>query len=220
MNSSSANLPANVYELLIRGVVDYAIYMLDPNGLILSWNLGAERIKGYTADEIIGQHFSRFYTIEERAAGVPDKVLRLAAENGRFTAEAWRCRKDGSQFWAMVVIDPIYDNGQLIGFAKITRDMTEQRAAQLRALESERRFRLLVQGVTDYAIYTGIPGQSASKAMPRTKSSARIFPAFTRLRMSPSACLRRLLKSPCVRAVMRLKAGGAARMAAGSGPAL
>jgi PAS domain S-box-containing protein len=153
MNSSSANLPANVYELLIRGVVDYAIYMLDPNGLILSWNPGAERIKGYTADEIIGQHFSRFYTIEERAAGVPDKVLRLAAENGRFTAEAWRCRKDGSQFWAMVVIDPIYDNGQLIGFAKITRDMTEQRAAQLRALESERRFRLLVQGVTDYAIY-------------------------------------------------------------------
>ena len=153
MNSASANLPANAHELLIRNVVDYAIYMLDPNGLILSWNPGAERIKGYTADEIIGQHFSRFYTVEERAAGVPDKALRIAAECGRFTAEAWRCRKDGNQFWAMVVIDPIYDNGQLVGFAKITRDMTEQRAAQLRALESERRFRLLVQGVTDYAIY-------------------------------------------------------------------
>src|ERR1700712_1963650 len=114
MNRFNQNSVTNTYELLIRGVVDYAIYMLDPTGLVLSWNPGAERIKGYTADEIIGQHFSRFYTAEEREAGVPDKVLQIAAKNGRFTAEAWRCRKDGSQFWAMVVVDPIYDAGKLI----------------------------------------------------------------------------------------------------------
>ena len=144
---------ANAYELLIQAVVDYAIYMLDVEGRVTSWNPGAERIKGYTAAEIIGQHFSRFYTDEERAAGMPDKVLRIAAETGRFSAEAWRRRKDGTRFWAMVVIDSIRQDGKLIGFAKITRDMTEQRAAQLAALESERRFRLLVQGVSDYAIY-------------------------------------------------------------------
>jgi PAS domain S-box-containing protein len=153
INSPTARPIVNAYELLIQGVVDYAIYMLDPEGRVASWNPGAERIKGYTAEEIIGEHFSRFYTDEERAAGVPSEALRLAAETGRFTAEAWRCRKDGSRFWAMVVIDPIRHGGKLIGFAKITRDMTEQRAAQLEALETERRFRLLVQGVTDYAIY-------------------------------------------------------------------
>ena len=162
MPSSSGQQPTSridpsiltrTHELLIQGAIDYAIYMLDPSGLVLSWNPGAEKIKGYRADEIVGQHFSRFYTAEDRAAGVPDKALKIAAETGRFSTEAWRCHKDGRQFWAMVVIDPIYDDGKLVGFAKITRDMTEQREAQLRALESERRFRLLVQGVTDYAIY-------------------------------------------------------------------
>jgi PAS domain S-box-containing protein len=149
----SENLSVNSYELLIQGVVDYAIYMLDPKGYVVSWNPGAERIKGYTADEIVGAHFSRFYTREDRAAGIPEKALKIAAETGRFTIEAWRCRKDGSRFWAMVVIDAIRHGDRLIGFAKVTRDMTEQHAAQLAALESERRFRLLVQGVTDYAIY-------------------------------------------------------------------
>jgi len=149
----SEHLPANEYELLIQGVVDYAIYMLDPKGYVVSWNPGAERIKGYTADEIVGAHFSRFYTEEDRAAGVPENALKIAAETGRFATEAWRCRKDGSHFWALVVIDAIRRGDRLIGFAKITRDMTEQHAAQLAALESERRFRLLVQGVTDYAIY-------------------------------------------------------------------
>jgi PAS domain S-box-containing protein len=144
---------ANASELLIQGVVDYAIYMLDPAGLVVSWNPGAQRIKGYTSAEIIGEHFSRFYTDEERAAGIPEQALRIAAETGRFATEAWRVRKDGSRFWAMVVIDPIYQDNKLIGFAKITRDVTEQRVAQLAALESERRFRLLVEGVTDYAIF-------------------------------------------------------------------
>ena len=145
--------PPDLHDLLIRNVVDYAIYMLDPEGRVVSWNPGAERIKGYAANEIIGEHFSRFYTEEERTAGVPDAALKQAVETGRFTAEAWRVRKDGSRFWALVVIAPIRRDGKLIGFAKITRDMTEQRTAQLAALESERKFRLLVQGVTDYALY-------------------------------------------------------------------
>jgi len=146
-------LTENISDLLLQSVVDYAIYMLDLEGRVVSWNAGAERIKGYSAAEIIGQHFSRFYTEEDREAGVPHQALRMAAETGRFTAEAWRVRKDGSRFWAMVVIDPIVKDGKLIGFAKITRDMTEHREAQLAMLESERRFRLLVQGVTDYALY-------------------------------------------------------------------
>ncbi|WP_338663040.1 PAS domain S-box protein [Pararoseomonas sp. SCSIO 73927] len=153
MNRAKPSLAADSYELLIQGVVDYAIYMLDPTGLVVSWNPGAERIKGYAPAEVIGTSFSRFYTEEDRAAGTPERALRTAAEEGRFTAEAWRIRKDGTRFWAMVVIDPIRRGGVLIGFAKVTRDMTEQRAAQLAALETERRFRLLVQGVHDYAIY-------------------------------------------------------------------
>ncbi|BCM19213.1 PAS domain-containing sensor histidine kinase [Mesorhizobium sp. J8] len=127
--------------------------MLDTHGRIQSWNPGAARIKGYSADEIIGKHFSVFYTEEDRNAGVPEAVLKVAAKEGRFHAEGWRVRKDGSRFWAMVVIDPIFDDGILTGFAKVTRDMTEHREMQLAALETERRFRLLVQGVTDYAIY-------------------------------------------------------------------
>jgi len=146
---------ANAHELLIRGVVDYAIYMIDPQGRVVTWNPGAQRIKGYASEEIIGEHFSRFYTDEDRAAGVPESALRTAAETGRFIAEGWRRRKDGGRFWAMVVIDAIRDedSGALIGFAKITRDISEQRRAQQEALESERRFRLLVQNVTDYAIF-------------------------------------------------------------------
>jgi PAS domain S-box-containing protein len=149
--------PSSAYELLIQGMVDYAIYMLDPAGRVVSWNPGAERIKGYTSAEILGQHFSRFYVEGDRAAGLPEMALRKAREDGRFSTEAWRIRKDGTRFWAMVVIDPIYQNGELIGFAKITRDMTEQRTAHLKALETERRFRLLVEGVTDYAIYMLTP---------------------------------------------------------------
>ena len=153
MTTSSQTLPENAYELLVQGVMDYAIYMLDPEGYVRSWNPGAERIKGYLADEILGQHFSRFYEEEDRASGLPQRALRIAQETGRFTAEAWRVRKDGSRFWAMVVIDPIHHGGRLVGFAKITRDMTEQREAHLALLATERRFRLLVQSVTDYAIF-------------------------------------------------------------------
>ena len=131
-----------IYERLIQSVVDYAIYMLDLEGRVISWNAGAEKIKGYAAAEIIGDNFARFYTPEERDAGAPQNALRLAAAEGRFAAEGWRLRKDGTRFWAMVVIDPVRADGELIGFAKITRDMTELREAQL---ELERSRQALFQ---------------------------------------------------------------------------
>jgi PAS domain S-box-containing protein len=142
------------FRLFISGVTDYAIYMLTPEGYVNSWNAGAERFKGYKPDEIIGQHFSRFYTEEDLARDLPATALRTALTEGKFEDEGQRVRKDGTRFWASVVIDPIYgDDGELIGFAKITRDITERKAAQEKLHASEERFRLLVQGVTDYAIY-------------------------------------------------------------------
>jgi PAS domain S-box-containing protein len=123
---------------LIGGVTDYALFMLDPNGLVVNWNVGAERIKGYAADEIVGQHFSRFYTDRDRAAGLPVRALHIAAQEGRYEAEGWRVRKDGSLFWANAIIDRIADEkGALIGFAKITRDITERRNAQLALQEAQ-----------------------------------------------------------------------------------
>ena len=141
-------------QYLVAGISDYAIYMLDPQGYVTSWNAGAQRFKGYVEHEILQQHFSRFYTPEDRATGLPAQALKQALEQGKFEAEGWRVRKDGSRFWAHVVIDPIYDeHGTLLGYAKITRDVTERRKAEEALRESEQRFRLLVQGVTDYAIY-------------------------------------------------------------------
>ena len=157
MTSEEAQSPtaqAKRIQLLVDAITDYAIYMLDPDGTVTSWNSGAQRFKGYTASEIIGQHFSRFYTEEDRAAGLPARALAIAAREGCFEAEGWRVRNDGSHFWAHVVIDPIRDEkGDVIGFAKVTRDLTERRNVQEALRESEQRFRLLVQGVTDYAIY-------------------------------------------------------------------
>jgi PAS domain S-box-containing protein len=141
-------------QYLVSGINDYAIYMLDPQGRITSWNAGAQRFKGYTEQEILNQHFSRFYTEEDRAGGLPARALAHALATGKYESEGWRVRKDGTRFWAHVVIDPIHDeNGNLLGFAKITRDVTERRQAEQALRESEQRFRLLVQGVTDYAIY-------------------------------------------------------------------
>jgi PAS domain S-box-containing protein len=141
-------------RLFISAVTDYAIYMLSPEGTIVSWNAGAQRFKGYTAAEIIGKHFSLFYTDEDRQAGIPALALEQATTTGKFEAEGWRVRKDGTRFWASVVIDPIRDDtGTLVGFAKITRDITDKKLAEQALRESEERFRMLVQGVTDYAIY-------------------------------------------------------------------
>ncbi|WP_323044341.1 PAS domain S-box protein [Paraburkholderia sp.] len=128
--------------------------MLDPDGIIKTWNAGAERFKGYAASEIIGQHFSVFYPQSEQIAGRPALALRTALEEGKFEDEGWRVRKDGSQFWASVVINPLRDDsGKLVGFAKITRDITDRKVAQDALWESEQRFSMLVQGVTDYAIF-------------------------------------------------------------------
>ena len=119
------------FQLLVQGVTDYAIFMIDPQGRITTWNSGAERIKGYHAEEIIGENFSRFYTEEDQREGVPMRALLRAMMEGRYGAEGWRVRKDGSRFRASVVIDPIHDDaGKLIGFAKVTRDVTERHQAQ------------------------------------------------------------------------------------------
>jgi PAS domain S-box-containing protein len=120
------------FRLLVEGVADYALYMLDPTGIVTSWNIGAQRIKGYSPEEILGQHFSRFYTDTDRANDKPTRALRIAREQGRYEEEGWRVRKDGTFFWASVVIDPIHEDGRLVGFAKITRDITERRDAQLK----------------------------------------------------------------------------------------
>ena len=119
------------YRILVEAVTDYAIYMLDPEGVVTSWNAGAQRFKGYTAEEIIGQNFARFYTDEDRARGLPARALAISAREGKFEGEGWRVRKDGSRFWAHVVIDPIRTSeASFIGFAKITRDLTERRQAE------------------------------------------------------------------------------------------
>ena len=142
------------FRLLVDSVVDYAIYMLDPSGIITNWNTGAARIKGYSADEAVGTHFSRFYTKEDRSRGLPAVALEQAKSAGKYEMEGWRVRKDGGRFWASVLIEPIRsESGELIGFAKVTRDITERRSAQEALRESERQFRLLVSAVIDYAIY-------------------------------------------------------------------
>ena len=156
-----------VHRLLVESVTDYAIFMLDPSGTVISWNTGAQRFKGYSAEEIIGSNFGRFYTEEDRARGEPRRALHTAEKEGKFETEAWRVRKDGTRFWAHVVIDPIFDvNGELVGFAKITRDVTERMKAREELLESEQRFRILVQGVTDYAIFMLDPNGQVSNWNP------------------------------------------------------
>jgi PAS domain S-box-containing protein len=116
------------FRLLVEGVEDYAIYSMDPQGVVASWNAGARRIKGYSAKEIIGENFSRFYTPEDVKRGLPAKVLQTAREEGHYTGEGWRVRKDGSRFWSNVVVTALRDDaGNIIGFSKITRDMTERK---------------------------------------------------------------------------------------------
>ncbi len=129
-----------IYRLMIESVRDYAIFMLDPNGYVASWNRGAERIKGYTASEIIGQHFSVFYRQEDIATGHPQYELEVATREGRFEEERTRLRKDGTEFWASVVITAVRDEtGTLLGFAKVTRDLTERRNAEQQAIEDAGR---------------------------------------------------------------------------------
>jgi PAS domain S-box-containing protein len=217
------------FRLLVEGVVDYAIYMLDPSGLVVNWNAGAQRLKGYSADEIVGKHFSRFYTREDRATGLPTRMLDLAAREGRYDDEGWRVRKDGSRFWASVVFDAIRnEEGELVGFAKVTRDITERQAAQEALQESERQFRMLVESVVDYALFTLDPNgivtnwnsaPSASRAMrPRrswgSTSRDSIPKAIVRPACRPVRCAR-----PPNTAGSTRKAGGCARTEPCFGPA-
>lgn len=131
---------ANQFERLIGSIRDYAIFMLDRDGTVVSWNAGAEQIKRYRTEEIIGEHFSRFYTPEDRATGLPARALAQAAAQGRYEAEGQRVRADGSRFWASVVIDAIYDDdGEVVGFAKVTRDISERRAAEERLRQTRER---------------------------------------------------------------------------------
>jgi PAS domain S-box-containing protein len=142
------------YRLLVESLTDYAVYMLNAEGTVATWNPGAQRIKGYTAAEIIGQHFSRFYTDEDQRSGAPARALKIADSQGEYKTEGWRVRKNGTRFWAYVVLHPIRAaDGTVIGYAKITRDLTESKAAEQALRDSEQQFRLLVEGVTDYAIY-------------------------------------------------------------------
>ncbi|HLB83024.1 MAG TPA: PAS domain S-box protein [Gemmatimonadales bacterium] len=145
---------AHSFRLLVDGVRDYAIFMLDGAGRVLTWNTGAQRLKAYGAEEIIGKHFSCFYPEEAVEAGKPARLLALAARDGRVEDEGWLVRRDGSRFWADVIITALRDSdGSVIGFAKVTRDLTEQRRADQALHESEERFRLLVESVKDYAIF-------------------------------------------------------------------
>ena len=163
------------YRLLVEAVTDYAIYLLDRTGIVTTWNPGAQRFKGYAAHEIIGQHFSRFYTEEDQKSGLPKRALEIAQRDGKFEAEGWRVRKDGTRFWAYIVIDPIrHSSSELIGYAKITRDLTERKAAEETLRQSEQQFRLLVQGVSDYAIYMLDPDGRVSNWNSRRPADQRI----------------------------------------------
>jgi PAS domain S-box-containing protein len=153
-SAGTAHQTPELHRLLVESVRDYAIFALDSTGHVLTWNAGAERFKGWTADEIVGSHFSVFYPPEDIAAGKPERELREAALHGSVEDEGWRVRKDGTRFWANVVITALRDrSGGLVGFAKVTRDLTARRDAEEQLRASEERFRLLVQSVRDYAIF-------------------------------------------------------------------
>jgi diguanylate cyclase (GGDEF)-like protein/PAS domain S-box-containing protein len=148
-----------MYRLLVQGVTDYAIYMLAPDGTVVNWNAGAARAKGYTAEEIVGRNFALLYAPEDRAAGLPERGLATARETGRFEAEGWRQRKDGTRFWAHVVIDAIRDGDALVGFAKITRDRTEQRAAAMMLKAASDNLDLALSNMTDGLCLLGADGR-------------------------------------------------------------
>ena len=151
---SASQIDEDRYRLLVEAITDYAIFMLDPAGAVISWNSGARRFHGYDSGEIIGRNFAQFFTPEDRLAGLAQRALDTAARDGKFEGEGWRVRKDNSRFWAHMVIDPVRGpGGALLGFATTTRDLSDKRLTESAMKHSEEQFRLLVQSVTDYAIY-------------------------------------------------------------------
>src|SRR5512145_2245456 len=152
--SKFTSLPWHDFRLLVESVVDYAIYLLDPEGRVATWNAGAEKINGYRASDIVGEHVSTFYPSEDLATQKPQRVLRCASTFGQVSEEGWRVRKDGSRFWASDVITALRDGkGGLLGFASVTRNLTNSLRAEDELRRSEERFRLLIENVSDYAIY-------------------------------------------------------------------
>jgi PAS domain S-box-containing protein len=212
------------FRLLVQAVKDCAIYMLDPSGVIVNWNSGAERLKGYSAEEIVGQHFSKFYTREDRMAGLPARVLDAAARDGHYEVEGWRVRKDGGRFWAAVEIDAIRDeNNGLLGFAKITRDITERQVAQQTLRDTARQFRTLIGGVTDYALFMLDPNGlvvnwNAGAERIKGYSAGSTFRASTPTAIVPQDCRRARCKSPRKKAGTKRRAGAFARTVACFGP--
>ena len=192
---------AEIFRRLVESVRDYAIFMLTPEGVIASWNSGAQLIKQYTADEAIGRHFSMFYEPPAVASGWPEEELRRSLRDGRFEDEGWRVRKDGSRFWANVVISPLLDgSGALLGYSKVTRDLTERRRHEERLRESEEKLRLIVDGVKDHAMILldahgtivswnpaaqNVLGYAADEAIGR--ESAILYPAQDRASGRPQA---------------------------------
>jgi PAS domain S-box-containing protein len=184
----SGAVSSDDYRRFIDGVADYALFLLDPQGIVLSWNTGARRIKGYEAHEIVGQHFSKFYTAEDVAAGKPDKELAAALELGHVEEEGWRVRKDGSLFWANVVVTALFeDDGSLRGFGKVTRDLSERRASEEALRRAEQRFHHLVDAVADYSIFmldptghvaTWNPGARKTKGYAASEIIGKHFSAF------------------------------------------
>src|SRR5687767_12520441 len=145
---------AKLYQLMAEQIKDYAMFLLDPQGRIMSWNRGAQLIKGYAPEEIIGRHFSVFYPRDALDSGWPQRELEIAAREGSFEDEGWRVKKNGERFWANVVITALRDEGGvLLAFSKVTRDVSERRLAEEAVRQSEERFRLLIEGVVDYAVF-------------------------------------------------------------------
>jgi PAS domain S-box-containing protein len=216
-----------MFELMAEAVRDYAIFLLDADGCVSSWNLGAKLIKQYSREEIFGQHFSVFYTPEDIARQWPHHELKVARAEGRFTDKGWRVRKDGSRFWADVTITALRDaDGKLLGFSKITRDLSEQKAHDEQLRQSEERFRLLVEGVEDYAIYLLSPegvvtswnaGARRIKGYEGSEIVGRNFSRFFTAEDIDAASPGPSWPSRAAWAIPRTRAGACARMARASG---
>jgi len=161
------------FRSIVHSVKDYAIFMLDPRGFVSTWTGEAERMKGYKPDEIIGKHFGQFYTQEDRASGKPERELNIAAAQGHCEEEGWRVRKDGSQFWASVVISAIRDpSAQLVGFAKVTRDLTERERAEEALRRSEAEFRALFEFSPDAIVASDSEGRITESKRKRARESS------------------------------------------------